>query len=734
MAEQNALPDMLDMDAHRLNQRQLSEETLHSLYVATCLAGLGLVALGAQFASAVGAHWAGYPLFLLTYPAYRLLRERYLACAWLLVATWLATTLLVIITLPLAPALSLLVVPVALATLLISTPAGVVTGLLVTAAVLVLTWGSAAPLAAANGAMALTLVWAMLGILWLSLRPMREMVLWSWKRHEQSRGAVEQLRDAQADLKQAIRDIAEASAETIRLNQLLGAARRVAEEAERTKAEFVANVSHELRTPLNMIIGFTDMIMRSPAVYGKDIPPALLADLAVIHRNSEHLSSLIDDVLDLSQVEAGRMALTRERVALQEIVEGAVVAVRPLFESKGLYLTMEVPASLPELFCDRTRIREVVLNLLSNAGRFTDQGGVLVRAWQQAAEVVVSIADTGPGIAAADQERLFRPFEQLDSSTRRRWGGTGLGLTISKRFIELHGGSMWLESEVGKGTTFYFRLPTDTQTREPGARRWLNPEWEYRQRTRRPTAPMVSTRPRLLVVEQDGTLQRLLGRYLGNVDLVGARDLQEALQAMTDTLFHGIVCNVTSVPQALQDVTDPALPEGVPAIVCSVPSIGMSAADLGAHEYLIKPVTYERLLGALTRLGVQRGTVLIVDDEPEARRLFWRMLASAGGHYEVLTASTGREALDVLARDRPDAILVDLVMPDMDGFRLLETLSHSPQLATIPTVVVSARDPLGQPIVSSAFALTRKGGLALHELLACIEAAGRITAAGWGSA
>ena len=270
-------------------------------------------------------------------------------------------------------------------------------------------------------------------------------------------------RDAQADLKQAVKDLAEANLQTARLNQLLGMARHAAEEAERAKAEFVANVSHELRTPLNMVIGFAEMIMSAPKTYGR-VSTALRADLAVIHRNSQHLAALIDDVLDLSQIEAGRMALTKERVALGEIIAAATEAIRPLYQTKGLYLRTEAPEGLV-VSCDRTRVREVLLNLLSNAGRFTEQGGVTVQARVMGQEVVVSVSDTGPGIAPEDQARLFQPFQQADGSIRRRFGGSGLGLSISKHFVELHDGRMWLESGVGSGTTIFFTLPFEPRRR-----------------------------------------------------------------------------------------------------------------------------------------------------------------------------------------------------------------------------------------------------------------------------
>ena len=176
-------------------------------------------------------------------------------------------------------------------------------------------------------------------------------------------------------------------------------------------------------------------------------------------------------MLDLSQIEADQMALAREHIRFEEILEAATVAVRPLFKSKGLYLNCEVAGDLPPVFCDPTRIREVLLNLLGNAGRFTEHGGVLVRVWQEQGDLLVSVRDTGPGIAPAEIDKLFQPFQQLDGSIRQRFGGSGLGLSISKRFIELHGGKIWVESRTGAGTTFCFRLPIDLQPPRAGGTR-----------------------------------------------------------------------------------------------------------------------------------------------------------------------------------------------------------------------------------------------------------------------
>jgi len=232
---------------------------------------------------------------------------------------------------------------------------------------------------------------------WVATRSLLTVTQWSLFSLERAQQKVKEARDQRLELKQVQQDLILATSELARLSDRLKALHQVAEEARRAKEAFVANVSHELRTPLNMIIGFSEMITELPQVYGAKLPPALLADVAAIQRNSQHLAKLVDDVLDLSQVEAGRMALSKEWASLQEVTDEAALAVRALFESKGLYLETAVPTDLPRAFCDSTRIRQVVLNLLSNAGRLTAQGGVRVSAQSAKGEVVVSVADTGPG-------------------------------------------------------------------------------------------------------------------------------------------------------------------------------------------------------------------------------------------------------------------------------------------------------------------------------------------------
>ena len=575
---------------------------------------------------------------------------------------------------------------------------------------------------------------AFTGVLgWAAIRTLLTTTHWSLFYYEQAREKMEEARDQRLELRQTQSDLIQANQELARLSDRLRAMYGVAEEARRAKEEFVANVSHELRTPLNMIIGFSEMITQAPQIYGARLPPALLADITAIQRNSQHLAKLVDDVLDLSQVEAGRMALSKEWASLQEIVEEAATAVQALYESKQLYLDTEVPPDLPPVFCDSTRVRQVMLNLLSNAGRFTEQGGVRVRAWREGGDVVVSVADTGPGIAPEDQKRLFEPFQQLDGSIHRRHGGSGLGLSISKRFVEMHGGRIWIESpstlsfdEAGVGTTICFSIPLETSppaalASRSDAARWFSPYHHYEPRTRRSKAPAPTVVPRFVLMDEGESLQRLFGRYLYDVETVLVRDIDQAAQELNRSPAQALIVNVSpETPAPMDRLAE--LPYGTPAMTCWVPGEDEPARRLGVVRYLVKPVTRQTLLSTLEGLGEGVESVLLVDDEPEALQLFTRMLSSAARNYDVLLAKNGQRALGLLRQRQPDVMLLDLVMPGMDGFQVLQEKSQDPSVRDIPVVVISSRDPTGEPIVSDMLTVTRSGGLSVRALLACIQA------------
>ena len=647
---------------------------------------------------------------------------------WVAVIAWTAVICLGNVWFSGQAFLMLAFLPAALAALLIGLSAATMTaaGTLLALLLPAVLPGGTGSLTASSFATAVVTTGAMLGIMYAIYRPMGRLSDWFWRYYQEAQIAVDEARDRKVELQQALDDLSHANEQLTRLNIVAQGLRQAAEDARIAKEQFVANVSHELRTPLNMIIGFSEMILQTPETYGGRLPPTLLADLDVIHRNADHLSHLINDVLDLSQIEADQMALSREHAQIAELIDEATTSVRPLYQSKGLYLHTEVQPDLPELLCDRTRIREVLLNLLSNAARFTEEGGVELRARQDGNDIVISVADTGTGIPPESLPRLFQPFQQLDGTIRRRYGGTGLGLSISKRFIELHGGKIWVESRLGAGTTFFFRLPTFTFSPVQIAAsptRWLSPEWEYVQRSRPSMAPKVVIQPRLVVVEAEHALQRLLARYLDGVEIVRATSLEAARGVLAHAPANMLVINGPSVGKELERLKDPSLlPDGTMAVVCSVPGLHEASEALGVAELLVKPITREALLDALDRLGVARGTILIVDDEPDALQLFGRMIAASGRPYHVLLSRDGQEALEVLREYHPDVAFLDLVMPNMDGFQLLEKMREDPALRMTPVVVISARDPAGRPIVSSSLAVTQRGGLSLHQLLGIIEA------------
>jgi CheY-like chemotaxis protein len=376
-------------------------------------------------------------------------------------------------------------------------------------------------------------------------------------------------------------------------------------------------------------------------------------------------------------------------------------------------------------------MREVLLNLLSNAGRFTERGGVDLRLWRDQDSIMFSVADTGPGIADADRERIFRPFEQADSSLRRSHGGSGLGLSISKAFVELHGGQMWFESRLGSGTTFFIRLPIDPPVLvERDATRWLQSGWEFRQRTRPSLAPKPTTPPRFIVLEPEHTLQTLVSRYVDEAETVHAATLDDACAEFQRQPAQALLVNSAAVGATLQEIAQARkLPPGLPAIVCSIPSSHDAATSLGVSDYLVKPVSQEHLWQAAQRLGVQGGTILVVDDEADAQQLFHRMLAAARRRYRILRAGSGRAALAIMRSQKVDAVLLDMVMPDMDGLQFLEELHQDAALQGTPVIAVTGRDPGGRAVASASLGVTTAEGLSVMQLLAAVQALSGILSA-----
>ena len=607
----------------------------------------------------------------------------------------------------------LMILPVGLAGLAIGREIGTIFAALMTLGLLITPY-HLLPIARDVQWITILGIWSTIGMIWLMLRPTLTAVGWAWSSYQRNQELLEEAQDYQLQLNETLQKVKAANIQLTRLNQQMRMLRLAAENARRVKEQFVANVSHELRTPLNMIIGFCEMITEYPETYGWGIPQTLLDDLDVILRNGRHLADLINDVLDLSQIESGQLTLHRENTRLQEIVQAAAVAVQPLFTMKNLYLKTEVPDDLPALYCDPLRIREVIINLLSNAGRFTEEGGVTLRAWKEGNDIVVSVADTGPGIAKEDWPKLFEPFRQVDGSFRRRFKGTGLGLTISRNFVDLHGGEMWFESKVGEGATFYFRLPIEPA--QPSTK--LGWQWDS---SAPPDLFETLSQPmplRIIVIEQGRALQRLLHRYAEDIELIPAADLSEAIHIAAHTPAQLAIINEHSVDATLREIERLSQwPEQLPLVICTVPGMVQAAETLGAVDYLIKPVTRETLLAALDRLEGEIEMILLVESEPDAVTFFRRVLLSSGKNYQVIVASNGAQALDMLPHHRPDVILLDLLMHQMDGLDFLIEKNRHAAWRDIPTIVLSDQAPSSQPTVSKVITLTSKKGFSGQQIL-----------------
>jgi CheY-like chemotaxis protein len=353
-----------------------------------------------------------------------------------------------------------------------------------------------------------------------------------------------------------------------------------------------------------------------------------------------------------------------------------------------------------------------------------------VRAWREDTHIQVSITDSGPGIKPEDQARLFEPFQQLDTSIRRRHGGSGLGVNISKHFVEMHGGRIWMESQLGVGTTFVVSLPIALP--DPGggdggsARRWINPYQEYVPRTRLRVAPVPEMSARYIVLEQGQVLSRLLRRYLQDAEVVSATTWQTALELAAESPPTAFLVNTAAQPtmpwahDAAGDVAQNGVPFDTPLFACWLPDD--ASRQLGVQRYLVKPVSGLALFDAVRDVCPTARTILIADDEPDLLRMFRRVLAAAEGEYRVMTAESGVDALALLRETAPDLLILDLIMPGMTGFDLLKEKAQDPALAQIPVIVISSRDPNQQPIVSTQLLVARGGGLSARTLLDCVQA------------
>jgi signal transduction histidine kinase/DNA-binding response OmpR family regulator/uncharacterized protein YigA (DUF484 family) len=484
-------------------------------------------------------------------------------------------------------------------------------------------------------------------------------------------------------------------------------------EVDRLKTEFLASMSHELRTPLNSIIGFSRVILK-----GIDGPLSDLQkqDLEAIHGSGQHLLGLINNILDISKIEAGKMELTFEEVDMKQTIKTVMSTAIGLNKGKPIELRTQVPDDLPTVWVDATRSRQVLLNLVSNASKFTDQGSITCFASYDHQFVTIGVRDTGIGIPPDKLGMIFDEFTQVDASTTRRYGGTGLGLAISRRFVEMHGGKIWVESELGRGSTFYFTLPR-TQVAAPSP---AEQEAEIGKRV-------------LLAVDDDPGVITLYKRYLEKqgYQVIGVTDsrqaVEQAIRLKPDVITIDILMPNKDGWSVIQELRQNEQTRNIPVVVCSILGEQGKGFSLGAADYLVKPITEDDLVSALKRLDGHHPTnVLIIDDTPEDVRLIRRILeaprAPGDQHppYVVRDASNGTLGIEAVHQNTPDLIILDLMMPEVDGFAVLEAVKADPSTRHIPIVVVTAKvltEQDHQRLNGNIEALLSKGLFSEQELM-----------------
>lgn len=459
--------------------------------------------------------------------------------------------------------------------------------------------------------------------------------------------------------------------------------------ANQHKSLFLANMSHELRTPLNSILGFSELLRDDNA--GRFDASTGHRFLEQIHASGQHLLQLINDVLDLSKVEAGQMELHPEHVELAESVRLVLSTVEPLAKTKNISIASDLGPGI-HLEADPVKLKQMLLNLLSNAIKFTADGGrVSIGARQIESWVEILVTDTGIGIAGNDLERLFVEFQQLDSGHGRQQEGTGLGLALTKRFAELHGGEVRVLSVPGKGSTFILRLPL-------AAKRLIEPPG---QRVA-VIEPVDVDRPLILVVEDNPEAAEILARHLevGGFRMQVARTGPQALAMARDLLPVAITLDILLPEidgwQVLTQLKADELTQNIPVVVVSVidnPALGRA---LGALDYFVKPVDRNALISRLGRYRftnrVQHGEirVLVIDDEPANLDLLDALLEPEG--FKVLRASGGKEGIEVARAQHPHLILLDLMMPDVTGFDVVEALRGDEATHSIPIMVLTSKE------------------------------------------
>jgi PAS domain S-box-containing protein len=501
----------------------------------------------------------------------------------------------------------------------------------------------------------------------------------------------------------------------------LEVALKVAQAANRAKDEFIRFVSHELRTPLSSIMGFTQLLLNPRATRLLENP---VPTLRKILESSEHLLALVNDLLDVARATAGKpIELNITEFDLDPFLNGVIEMTRPLLAKNANELVPAVPQGLGAMRSDETRVRQILLNLLSNACKFTEKGRIRLEVRPEDDWVVFTVADTGCGMTPEQLHNLFTPFYRVDSSTTRKTPGTGLGLSISKILCDQMGGSIEVSSVPGQGTTFIVRLPV--QVREDGSAR-TGPSPGVLPAPAAQVAPL--HKDTVLVIDDDPLTRELMESFLqregfhvqaapsGEDGVRLAREIRPGVITL-DVLMPGF--DGWAVLTALK--SDPRTHD-IPVVMLTIVDDRTRGYTLGASDYLTKPIDWDRLNAVLRRYCPEPASLLVVDDDELQRDHLSQSLAQAG--WTVRLAGNGREALSLIDAEMPDLILLDLILPEMDGFQFLEELRGRPGGQTVPVIIVTAKDLTRNDLERLRGRVTqilRKGIVSREDLLARIR-------------